>query len=146
MKKINCLFLVIAGFLILSVLLPVFPVSAAGPRCHTVAIQTREGIEPGVLTISKGECVVWLNLTRGSDVMVLFKEGKQCMAKTTLPKGFAMDATGCYATKKIPFSETASLTFTESGNFAYQVKFVGSDMEQDARSELLSPSGTIVVK
>jgi len=146
MKKMDCLFPVIAVLLILSVLLPVFPVSAADSRCHAITIQTQQGIEPGVLTISKGDCVVWLNLTRGADVRVIFKEGKQCMAKTVSPKGFAMDATGCYGTGIVPFSETVSLTFTESGRFAYEVKFLKSGMGPSTSSELSSPSGTIVVK
>lgn len=64
------------------------PVGAA-ERCFPVTIRDRDNIEPLMLAINKGDCVVWINYTgtvtsgRGeSDVLLIFREGERCIHET----------------------------------------------------------------
>lgn len=50
--------------------------SMAQEKCLPVYIRSHAGIEPETLRVAKGDCVVWINWTRGEDVKVIFREGK----------------------------------------------------------------------
>jgi hypothetical protein len=78
-------------------------------------------LEPDVLSVDKGGCVVWVNW--GQDrVLVNFRDGKKCQAVTEAPTGFKLDAnTDCYVTDFVPFGGTSSLKFSEPGTYHYEV-------------------------
>ena len=41
-------------------------VSRAAEKCEIVTIRGRDNIEPNMLTVKKGNCVVWINFTGSS--------------------------------------------------------------------------------
>ena len=110
-----------------------------------VYIRSHAGIEPETLNVAKGDCVVWINWTRGEDVRVIFKEGKKCADMTKAPVKFKPDFSGCYLTDYLNFGETSSLVFVEPGKFDYEVEFgrVSGDSTEQAGP---SSTGSIVVK
>ncbi len=116
----------------------------AAERCDVVAIRGRDNIEPTILSVKKGDCVVWINFTGTSaasytkqDVQLSFKEGEKCVRATKAPVGFKMDVpSGCYLTGWIGYGETSSLMFTEPGDYDYEVQFKAGGKN----------TGTIVVK
>ncbi len=112
------------------------PVGAA-EMCSIVTVRGRDNIEPNMLTVKKGDCVVWLNWTRNDDVVLRFKEGEKCLRATKAPVGFKMDApSACYIAGLMTYGQTASLVFQEPGTYNYEVEFkVGG-----------KNSGAIVVK
>ena len=77
------------------------------------------GLEPDIIRIKAGTCVVWANLAREQEVKVIFEEGKVCKDVTTAPVGFQLDAMNCYVTNYIPFGATSSLLFEKEGVFKY---------------------------
>jgi plastocyanin len=109
----------------------------AAEKCDIVTIRGRDNIEPNMLTIKKGDCVVWMNWAREEDVILRFKEGEKCLRTTKAPTGFKMDIpSGCYIGGWLSYGGTASLVFTEPGIYNYEVEFkVGGKNK-----------GTIVVK
>lgn len=76
-------------------------------------------IDPDVLMVPKGSCVIWINWVRKEDVTVKFEEGKKCQDVTDAPTGFSMNTEGCYVTSWIPLGGTSSLTFKEAGTYEY---------------------------
>jgi plastocyanin len=109
----------------------------AAEVCKIVTIRGRDNIEPTMLTVKKGDCVVWMNWTRDQDVLLSFKEGEKCVRATKGPTGFKMDVpSGCYLAGWMSYGQTASLMFVEPGTYNYEVQFkVGGKNK-----------GTIVVK
>jgi plastocyanin len=109
----------------------------AAEVCKIVTIRGRDNIEPNMLTVKKGDCVVWMNWKRDQDVLLSFKEGEKCVRATKSPAGFKMDVpSGCYLAGWMSYGQTASLLFAEPGTYKYEVQFrVGG-----------KNSGTIVVK
>lgn len=109
----------------------------AAEKCDVVTIRGRDNIEPMVLTVTRNDCVVWLNWTRDQDVLLSFKEGEKCVRATKAPVGFKMDVpSGCYLAEWLSYGQTASLVFAEPGAYNYEVQFkVGG-----------KNSGTIIVK
>jgi hypothetical protein len=97
--------------------------SNAAEKCSIVNIRSYAGVEPEVLKVTKGDCVVWINWTRGEDVKVIFKEGKKCADITKAPVGFKLDSSGCYVTDFLAFGQTSSLMFPVAGSFDYEVEF-----------------------
>jgi plastocyanin len=97
--------------------------SNAAEKCTIVSIRSPAGVEPEVLKITKGDCVVWINWTRGEDVKVIFREGKKCAEATKAPVGFKKDFSGCYVTDFLAFGQTSSLMFPVEGSFDYEVEF-----------------------
>lgn len=110
--------------------------TGAAEKCSIVTIRGRDNIEPNMLTVTKGDCVVWMNWAR-DDVTLSFKEGEKCVKATKSPMGFKMDVpSGCYIAGAFAYGQTASLVFTEPGTYKYDIEFkVGG-----------KTSGTIVVK
>ena len=98
-------------------------IAMAQEKCLPVYIRSHAGIEPETLAVAKGDCVVWINWTRGEDVKITFREGKKCADMTKSPSGFNPDFIGCYTTDYLGFGATSSLVFVEAGNFDYEVAF-----------------------
>ena len=98
-------------------------ISFAQEKCFPLHIRSHAGVEPQVLNVAKGDCVVWINWTRGEDVRVIFREGKKCADMTKGPVQFKPDFSGCYLTDYLGFGETSSLVFVEAGKFDYEVEF-----------------------
>jgi len=118
----------------------------AAEKCAIVTIQSHEGISPETLRIKKGDCVVWINWTRGEDVKVIFKEGKRCQDMTKSPVGFKMDWNSCYVTDYLDFGRTSSMLFEQAGTFKYEVEFKPTSSPLGAARIGLARSGTIVVE
>jgi hypothetical protein len=139
MNKIKLLLIVMgAGFVLAMVIFLGNPaIIGAAEQCKIVTILGRDNISPNMLTVAKGDCVVWMNWTRDQDVMLSFKEGEKCVRATKAPGGFKMDIpTGCYIGGWLSYGQTASLVFAEPGTYSYEVQFkVGG-----------KNSGTIIVK
>jgi plastocyanin len=108
----------------------------AAEKCDIVTIRGRDNIEPNMLTVKKGDCVVWMNWTR-DDVIISFKEGEKCVRVTKAPAGFKMDVpSSCYMAGWLSYGQTASLVFAEPGTYSYEIQYkVGG-----------KNSGTIIVK
>ncbi len=98
-------------------------VIAAQEKCFPVYVRSHAGLEPEIVNVAKGDCVVWLNWTRGEDVRVIFREGKKCADMTKAPVKFKPDFSGCFLTDYLGFGETSSLVFVEAGKFDYEVEF-----------------------
>ncbi len=98
-------------------------ISMAQEKCLPVYIRSHAGVEPQFLNVAKGDCVVWINWTRGEDARVIFREGKKCADMTKSPVRFKHDFSGCYLTDYLGFGETSSLVFVEAGKFDYEVEF-----------------------
>jgi plastocyanin len=109
----------------------------AAEKCDIVTIRGRGNIEPTMLTVKKGDCVVWMNWTRDQDVLLSFKEGEKCVQATKAPAGFKMDVpSGCYIGGWLSYGQTISLVFAEPGTYSYEIQYkVGG-----------KNSGTIIVK
>jgi hypothetical protein len=137
----KCKFLLMATgifFVLTTVIFLGNPVTTgAAEKCDVVTIRGRDNIEPMVLTVTRNDCVVWLNWTRDQDVLLSFKEGEKCVRATKSPAGFKMDVpTGCYLAGWMSYGQTASLLFAEPGTYNYEVQFkVGG-----------KSTGTIMVK
>ena len=139
MNKIKVLLIVIGAVFILTMVIFLGDPGTMGAAeiCKIVTIRGRDNIEPNMLTVKKGDCVVWMNWTRDQDVLLSFKEGEKCVRATKAPVGFKMDVPkGCYIASWLGYGETASLVFTQPGTYSYDVEFkVGG-----------KNSGTIIVK
>ncbi len=120
-------------------------ISMAQEKCLPVYIRSHAGVEPQFLNVAKGDCVVWINWTRGEDVRVIFREGKKCADMTKSPVKFKPDFSGCYLTDYLGFGETSSLVFVEAGKFDYEVQFGYSSEGLYGPGRSIVP-GSIVVK
>ena len=127
MKRFNRLTTAVG---IASTLLAIFlfyPIMGVAEECYFVKV-FGEGspvsirLDPDIISISKGHCVVWINWGREIEVTVKFQEGKRCAEATKAPVGFRMDAMNCYVTDRIPLGGTASLMFSADGTFDYEVE------------------------
>lgn len=79
-------------------------------------------LEPKIITVSKGTCVVWLNWSKEQEVSVTFEESQKCHDVTEAPVMFTLDTENCYVSSWIPRGGTSSLLFTEAGEFHFIVK------------------------
>ena len=95
----------------------------AQEKCVPVYVRSHAGLDPETLNVAKGDCVVWVNWTRGEDVRVIFREGKKCADMTKAPVRFKPDFSGCFLTDYLNFGETSSLVFVEAGRFDYEIEF-----------------------
>lgn len=97
-------------------------------QCRIVRIeghafpQVAVRVDPELLSISKGTCVVWVNWARTPEVRVTFNEGKRCKDNTKAPVGFKLNEMGCYLTDFIPEGGTSSLLFDTPGTFDYVIE------------------------
>ena len=118
----------------------------AAQKCAIVHISSHEGIDRETLTISRGDCVVWINMTHGEGVKITFREGKKCADMTKSPVGFKPDWSGCYLTDYLDFGKTSSLIFVEAGTFKYEVQFSSTGSPLGADRLGIARFGTIIVK
>ncbi len=123
MDKMRLALIVILGALTFTILLGNPVIVQAQEKCQPVYIRSRAGIEPETLSVDKGDCVVWINWSRGEEMQVTFREGKRCAEATTSSVRFNPDFKGCYLTDYVPFGETSSLVFAETGAYRYEVEF-----------------------
>lgn len=94
-------------------------------------------IEPNVLRIQKGTCVIWLNWVKTEEVRIVFEDGKKCADMTDSPIGFTLDAANCYVTTFVNRGETSSLLFHESGTFDYVVKTSGTEGAREVPGKII---------
>lgn len=108
-------------------------------KLHGTALPLEQNIdiEPQILEVPKGGCVIWSNWVRADEVKVIFKEGKKCEEVTVAPTGFALNENNCYVNIFLSMGETASLRFVEEGTFDYVVR-IGQGIEEEI--------GKIIVK
>lgn len=78
-------------------------------------------VTPKAMDITAGSCVVWVNWSKGPEIMVIFKEGKVCYDVSRPTSGFKLSEQNCYVTNYIPYGGTSSLTFKDEGTFKYEV-------------------------
>ncbi len=78
-------------------------------------------VTPKEIDIVAGTCVVWVNWSKGPELMVIFQEGKVCYDVTRPSDGFKLTEKNCYVTNYIPYGGTSSLTFKDEGVFKYEV-------------------------
>lgn len=132
MNKNKLLLIIIGSIFILTVVFLVGMPStvSATETCFIVTIHGRDNIEPTLLTIKKGDCVVWINFNGSSPgqlmqtISISFKDGKKCIKTTQSPVGFKMDSSSwCYVAGWLGFGETSSLMFVEPGTYDYTVQF-----------------------
>lgn len=134
MKKLK-VFLPIMGtiFFVALIMLLIKPVRInATEACAIVRLwghaapQLTVKVDPDLLTVKKGTCVVWVNWAKTPEVKVKFNEGKSCKDATKAPVGFKLDnELGCYVTDYIPEGGTSSLLFDQQGTFDYVVEAPG---------------------
>jgi hypothetical protein len=145
MDKTKYAFIGILVILAITVMLGNPTIINAEGKCFPIYVRSHAGIEPESLNIEKGNCVVWINWTRGEDIRIIFRDGKKCADMTKAPVKFKPDFNGCYLTEHLGFGETASLLFVAPGKFDYEVEFgtVAGGLYGASRTPLL---GSIVVK
>ncbi len=78
-------------------------------------------VTPKAMDITAGNCVVWVNWSKGPEIMVVFQEGKVCYDVSRPTGGFKLSEKNCYVTNFIPYGGTSSLTFKDEGVFEYEV-------------------------
>lgn len=119
--------------------------TARAQECRIISIHGGQGqkdnpfmINPGVMAVQKGDCVVWVNWAKGEEVKVTFTEGKKCFDVTESPVDFKMNLSDkCYVTSWVALGGTSSLRFKEAGTFDYVV---------DSKQSKFKATGKIVVK
>ena len=146
MNKMRYELIGVVAALIFTILLGNPGLVQAQEKCIPVYIRSHAGVEPETLNVAKGDCVVWINWTRGEDVQVNFREGKKCADATTSPVRFKPDFKGCYLTDYIGFGETSSLVFVEQGAYRYEVEFWKSGGGLYGAGGITKISGSILVK
>ena len=89
---------------------------------RTVIISAYDGVtvEPINLRSGPGTTVIWVNHSR-SPVEILFPDKKVVFA-CGVPVNFFVGKGDSYESSKIPFGGTASLCFTEKGQYDYMVR------------------------
>ena len=102
-----------------------------------VDLTTSLFIEPSVLRIQKGTCVIWLNWVKTEEVRIVFQDGKKCEDMTDSPIGFELDASDCYVTTFVARGETSSLMLNEPGTFAYVIKLSGAEGAEEVQGEVI---------
>lgn len=90
---------------------------------------TTINIEPRIVHIEKGDCIIWSNWIREAEVEIVFEDGKKCDDMTDAATGFKLDAYNCYVTSFVSLGGTSSLRFNEAGSFYYEVKAGGGARE-----------------
>jgi plastocyanin len=78
------------------------------------------GADPITVTSDTGTTVVWMNQFR-SPIEILFVDKKVALA-CGVPVNFIIGKNGAYESAKIPQGGTASLCFTEKGEYEYTIR------------------------
>lgn len=99
-------------------------------NCRVIRIQgmaTHQSIrlEPEIIRIAKGDCVIWFNRAATQEVKVVFEDGKRCSTVSAAPVGFSLDHENCYVTTWLEFGATSSLRFMDPGSYQYMIAVEG---------------------
>jgi hypothetical protein len=87
-------------------------------------------LDPKTRFANKGDCLIWFNGTKGSDVKVKFEDGKKCTDVADESMDFKLDKENCLVTKTyIPPKGTASFVFDKEGSFDYIVEVEGTALK-----------------
>ncbi len=81
-------------------------------------------IEPEILHISKGGCVIFVNMVRAGEISLVF-DAKKCEAFVSAPTGFKREEVkgkDCYVASFISMGQTSSFMFDGAGTFYYEVE------------------------
>ena len=95
MKKNSSLLVVGIGVALLLALLQLSSKTITAQECRVIRLQgtvyptTTIRIEPKVVRIAKGTCVIWSNWVRTGEVQIAFEEGKKCEDMTDSPVGLS---------------------------------------------------------
>jgi hypothetical protein len=131
---------------ILAVLLFAGQVLAADAQLIRIQPEGKDKItgfyaDPPTVYIKKDSIVVWMSGVPGTEIQIIFNEGKTCRDVTANPNlkvpNFYMDSKNCYVTSFLAYCATTTLQFSEEGTFEYLV--VTEDGKMKAK-------GTIIVK
>ncbi|MFH0725581.1 MAG: hypothetical protein V2B19_04390 [Pseudomonadota bacterium] len=103
--------------------------SAKADQCYIVKISeevkadnSQIWLYPEKMTISKGNCIVWVNFTEKYKVSITFQgSGQSCIRATEMNSGF-MALENCFFTDFLNRGQTVSLLFKEAGIFKYQLE------------------------
>ena len=87
-------------------------------------------LTPDTSYINKGDCVVWFNNVAGTDVQIVFENGKECTDTVEASMDFKLDENSCLVTKThIPPRGTASFVFDKAGSFDYIAEVTGTALK-----------------
>ena len=133
MNNQRSFFVVMGAFLFLTAIISLGnPITiGAAETCNIVTIHGRSGLNAQALSISKGDCVVWMNWTRDEDVVLVFKDHEKCINATDSQQGFQVaKSKGCLVSQGLSYGQTVSLLFTKAGTYDYEVQFkVGGSID-----------------
>ena len=145
MRSMKCLMVVLGLSVLFLVGISVAPHNVAmAAEAQLVKIQPvgEEGkvtglyIDPQNLYVDKNTIVIWMNGVPEQEIQVVFEEGKACKDVTANPMGFKLDASNCYVTSFVPYADTSSLQFPESGVFNYIVQTEGGKLRAKGKIEV----------
>lgn len=154
-KKILAVLVGLASVLVMTIFLANLETVGA-QECRIIRIHKELGgsghlirLEPEVLHISQGTCVIWINWVPSQEIRINFREdGKRCTDATDAPAGFGV-VENCYLTDFIPLGGTSSLRFNEEGTFKYEVEIPGERKVEGPLGVSFGPvkaTGKIVVQ
>jgi hypothetical protein len=111
-------------FSILCLLSPFCDKSAKADQCYIIKISeevkadnSQIWLYPEKITVSKGNCIVWVNFTERYKVSITFQgNGQSCIRATEMNSGF-MALENCFFTDFLNRGQTVSLLFKEAGVF-----------------------------
>jgi hypothetical protein len=85
-------------------------------------------LDPKILEVDKGTCVIWFNKASKSQVEIAFEEGKKvCEDVVEASVDFKLDEKNCFiTTTHIPPFGTASLVFKKEGTYDYVAQVQGT--------------------
>ena len=87
-------------------------------------------LTPDTSYINKGDCVVWFNNVAGTDVQIVFENGKECTDTVEASMDFKLDENSCLITNTyLTTRGTASFAFDKKGTFDYVVVVKGTNMK-----------------
>ena len=97
-------------------------------RVNATATYQDVNLEPSILVIDKGTCVIWFNKAAKSRVRIIFEDGKKvCEDVIEASMDFELDDKNCFITKTyLPPFGTASLGFDKAGEYEYVVEITGT--------------------
>ena len=120
--------IVVGLFLAVAMGIVMTSVSAAQAACTLIVIQGRSGVTPPSASLNAGDCVVFMNFTGSAssmteEVKVLYKAGESCLKASYAAVGFDLDQNKCLTTGWLKYGQTATVGFTQSGTYNFDVYF-----------------------
>ncbi len=94
----------------------------AEEKCNIVTIIRQNMINIPAITVSKGDCVVWINWSKQKEVTISFQPDAQCIIPTVPNDKFHLKkASGCFISEALNYGKTTSLVFAHPGTYNYKV-------------------------